>query len=153
MIAIVNTDTGVTVQLTTIADVAIYLNDTSEFTTHKQDIFTIIQLLNYIFIDHAEKYRICDLRDITLDMLQDFIYDYCNTLMPDGRYPTKRTIFSHRSTVCHFAYRLCEKYEMRSLKKEDIMHVRSYTDSNYRVKSMIEYHINVIGHDTNKISN
>lgn len=147
MIAIVNTDTGVTVQLTTIADVAIYLNDTSEFTTHKQDIFTIIQLLNYIFIDHAEKYRICDLRDITLDMLQDFIYDYCNTLMPDGRYPTKRTIFSHRSTVCHFAYRLCEKYEMRSLKKEDIMHVRSYTDSNYRVKSMIEYHINVISHE------
>ena len=147
MISIVNTDTEMTFRLTTIADAAIYLNDINEFTTHKQDIYTIIQLLNYIFIDHAEKYRICDLRDITLDMLQDFIYDYCNTLMPDGRYPTRRTIFSHRAIVCQFAYRLCKKYEMRSLKQKDIMHIHSYTDSNYRVKSAIEYHINVIVHE------
>ena len=73
MISIVNTDTEMTFRLTTIADAAIYLNDINEFTTHKQDIYTIIQLLNYIFIDHAEKYRICDLRDITLDMLNKIL--------------------------------------------------------------------------------
>lgn len=151
MIVLINTETGIPVRIMGLTDAAIYSVDQNGFSTHRYDLMTIVQFLNYVFFDHADRFRISEIEDLTLDMIQEYIYDYCKTRLSNGTLPSKRTILSHRSAVCQFSYRLCQKYKMRHLKKNDIMTVIATTDSQYRTKKVIEYKVQVVFHERQQI--
>lgn len=147
LIVLMDKELQIPVKVTTLGDIMLYRRDISEFTADRRDLSVICQFLNYVFFEHADRYRVTDLADITLNMVQDFMTDYGNTRMKDGRYPARSTLIAHRNAVCQFAARLCHVLTMRHLKESDIMRVHNTRQAGGRTVKSYEYGVNLVFHE------
>lgn len=91
--------------------------------SNKSEAECIVQFLQYILFDNYEKYKIRDIHDVTMEMAEQWIYDYAGTMGANGRYPNEKTVARHMETVSRFLWMMCDqdKKKMKYIKKNDVL--------------------------------
>ncbi len=123
-IVLVHKHTGVIEILTDYADYCLYktLGDTNYSKTAETAMYSVIMLLNFIFIEKYEEYKVLNIEDITLKMAQDFLNWYTFSTTKQNTRPGKESVIAKRNHISDFLYNLCmsTKYTMKHFKKDDI---------------------------------
>lgn len=134
--------TKLIVRFTDYADKLIYRRrkDFNVFSGDVGELYIVCQLLNFVLIKMFKIYRIRDVRDITFDMLQQWLDEYSSTKLPSGFFPTMESVRKHRRVACIFGWMLCHDGQrdgkpMRYLKKVDLI------TSNYVTVPADSFHI------------
>lgn len=91
--------------------------------SNKAEVECVVQFLQYILFDHYEKFRIRDIHDVTMEMAEQWIFDYAGTMGSGGTYPKERTVARHMETVSKFLWMMCDqdKKKMKHICKNNIL--------------------------------
>ena len=150
-VVLVHETTGVIESITDYADYCIYKTsgDLNYSKTAETTMYSVIMLLNFIFIEKYEEYKVLNIEDITLKMAQDFLNWYTFSSTKRNTRPGKESVIAKRNHVSDFLYNLClsTKYTMKHIKKEDICE-ESLLSINNGEKLIRKYRLKVVYDDT-----
>ena len=124
-IALCDKESGLIIKQTDYADYILYRRHQDMDYAAKNDngIYAAVQFLNYVLIDNYSVYRIKDIKEVTIDMVYDFLKAYSKRKTNRGEYPRKSTVKEKRNQISDFLYNMCYYFpeEMKNIKQEDIM--------------------------------
>lgn len=95
--------------------------DFSVWSCNENEFRCVCQFLQYVLIDHYEKFRIRDIADLRKEMIEQWIWDYAATPLKNGEFPQKETVLMHRNTVCQFVWMLCHEKKVKYIRKKDVL--------------------------------
>lgn len=123
MIVIRKKDPKCIVAFTKYEDLLIYRvnKDFSAWSGNVAELRCICQFLQYVLIDHYDKFKIKDIADVTEEMIKQWLWEYAGTTLKTGQFPSKESVTLHRNAVCQFIYMLCREGKMKHIKKEDML--------------------------------
>ena len=90
----------------------------------------ISEFCQFLFIDHYAGSHLRDIRDLTPEMVEVWIYAYAQRPTKKGTYPKADNVRMHRDIICKFLYELCGVLKMRYLRRNDVL-VKNYVKETY----------------------
>lgn len=132
MIVIRHVRSGLIVNFTKYEDLLLYrrVKDFNVWSGNPAELWCLCQFLQYVLIDNYEKFCIRDIRDVTKDMIQQWVWEYAATPLRNGEYPREESVAMHRNIVCQFIWLMCNEKTMRRISKEDVM-TAHYVEKRY----------------------
>lgn len=88
--------------------------------------YFICQMLNYIFIDHINKYKISRIQDISREHLEDFMYDYSMKHEHDLKYPTEKTVNACVYAIIDFMENYLKVHDYKRWKQHEFYDIVTY---------------------------
>jgi len=82
-------------------------------------VYYVCCLLNFVFVDHARRYKISNILDITSEHLEDFMYDYSMNHDDDLRYPIESTVNTCVYAVIDFMENYLKKHDFKRSKQNE----------------------------------
>ena len=98
----------------------------------REELYYITNFLQYALIDNYGVYKARDVREIRIEMVEQWLREYASTPTTQGFFPRKEAVVRHRNTVCMFLWLLCGVYKkkMKYLKKKDILEMKYVLQKN-----------------------
>ena len=125
MIVIKDVATGLIKEFTSLGDYAVYMpiEDLPVSETGISCIYSVINFLNYVFVDNWKKYGINTLRQIEVRHIEDYLNTYADTRTRSGGYPSRQTIRNKRASISKFMIGLIRSCKM-NIREDEIVEYR-----------------------------
>ena len=123
MIVIRKKDSKCIVAFTKYEDLIAYRinKDFSAWSANEGELRCVCQFLQYVLIDHYDKYKIRDITNLKKEMIEQWLWEYASIPLKSGEFPKKETVIMHRNAVCQFVWMLCHEKKMKYIKKKDVL--------------------------------
>ena len=110
---VLKNDYGVIVRFTRLQEYAgVYENKTYRPLSSNPEgkLYYIVNMLNYIIVDHGSKYGVKHIFDITKDMLRDYFNAYGSEPLPDGGHRSAESVEGCIYCVTAFMYKISRAF-------------------------------------------
>ncbi|SFH76113.1 hypothetical protein SAMN04487830_107102 [Pseudobutyrivibrio sp. OR37] len=143
VIVLIHKETKIPVAVTEYADYLLYRKNIEEdviiWGHSKKGCYAVTNILNYVIIENFDKYHVDDPTQFTREMIQDYLFYFCQKKTKAGFYPTEDSCNDERDSIGTFFYNMCmereknpELVQMCHLKSKDLLKVEKYTDGQKR---------------------
>lgn len=138
VIVLLDKKTRAIVKVTDYADYLTHkrLRDGAMFPRNGAYTSAVAHFLNWILIDNYDRYRITDIREVTVDMVSDYIRQYAETELKTGGFPTIASVQSHRNAVCLFLGTMAQYKKMKHVRTDDLYTINQASYSDGRITTI-----------------
>lgn len=109
-------------------------------------------MLNYIFIEHYERFKINHIFSVTKSMIEIFFQDYATKKLPNGSYRSKESIEKCIFNVVIFFRKVCIKFDRyMSIKIDELYRNKNIYSNNGKIKKKFspDFQVNIIPENKN----